>query len=132
MEMQNQDKSELSKAFDTSAPPLGLSKDSQDRDHGETELSHELDCILAACEDPHDLDLLIRLATSTGGLINDEVRKVACKSVPELSRPHFPMLTAPEGRSCLATEAMSPSSPALLAPGGIFHPIRMKIKSSLM
>ena len=132
MDMQNEDKCELSEGFDSSTSPLDISKKYQDRDRGDTELSHEVDSILAACEDPHDLDLLIRLATSTGGLINDEVRKVACKSLPELSRPHFPMLTPLEGRSCLATEAMSPSSPALLAPGGIFHPIKMKIKSSLM
>ena len=132
MEMQNEDKCELSEGLDSSTSPLGIPKDFQDRDHGDTEQSHEVDCILAACEDPHDLDLLIRLATSTGGLINDEVRKVACKSLPELSRPHFPMLTALEGRSCLATEAMNPGSPALLAPGGIFHVIEMKIKSSLM
>ena len=132
MDMQNEDKCELSEAFDSSTSPLDISKNFQDRDRGDTELSHEVDSILAACEDPHDLDLLIRLATSTGGLINDEVRRVACKFLPELSRPHFPMLTALEGRFCLATEAMCPSSPALLAPGGIFHAIKMKIKSSLM
>lgn len=132
MDMQNEDKCELSDRLDTSTSPLGISNHLPDRDHGETELSHEVGRILAACEDPHDLDLLIKLATSTGGLINDEVRKVACKSWPALSRPHFPLLTALEGRFCLATEAMSPSSPALLAPGGIFHAIKMKIKSNLM
>ena len=133
MATQNEDKCELSGGLDTSTSPLGISKDLPDRDHGDTELSHEVGRILAACQDPHDLDLLINLATSTGGLINDEVRKVACKSLPELSRPHSPaMLTALKGRFCLATEAMSPSSPALLAPGGIFHVIKMKIKSSLM
>ena len=132
MDMQNKAKCELSEAFDSSTSPPGTSKHIQDRDQGDTELSHEVHHILAACEDPHDLDLLIRLATSTGGLINDEVRKVACKSLPDVSRPHFPMLTALEGRFCLAAEAMSPSSPALLAHGGISHPIKMKIKSSLM
>ena len=89
MEMQNEDKCELSKAFDSSTSPLGISKDFQDRDHGDTERSHEVDCILAACEDPHDLDLLIRLATSTGGLINDEVRKVACKSFARVEPSPF-------------------------------------------
>ena len=132
MEMQNEDKCELSDGLDISTSPLGISKDLPDRDHGDTEMSHEIGRILAACEDPPDLDLLINLATSTGGLIKDEVRKVACKSLPELSRPHFPILTALEGRFCLATEAMSPGSPALLAPGGIFHVIKMKTKSSLM
>ena len=131
MEMQNEDKCELSEHLDSSTSPLGISQDFPDRDHGDSELSHEVDSILAACEDPHDLDLLIRLATSTGGLINDTVRKVACKSLPELSRPHFPMLIDLEGRFCLVTEAKGPSSPALLAPGGIFHAIEMKIKSSL-
>ena len=132
MEMRNENNPELSEPFDSSTSALGVSKQHQDRDQGEIKLSHQVHHILAACEDPHDLDLLITLATSTGGLINDKVRRVACKSFAELNRPDYlSTLTALEGPFCLATEARGPSSPALLAPGGIFHPIKMKIKSSL-
>lgn len=77
MESQNEDKRELSEHFDGSTPAVGTSKECQDKDPGEIKLSDEVNSILAACEEPQDLDLLIRLATSTGGLINDEVRKVA-------------------------------------------------------
>lgn len=131
MEAQNEANGELSEGFNSSNFALGTSKESQDRDCGETKQSHEVNRILAACEEPHDLDLLIRLASSTGGLINDEVRKAACRSLTELKCPYFPRLTATEGHCYLATEARSPSSPALLAPGRIFHVIKMKIKSSL-
>lgn len=81
MDTQNEHKRELSERFNSSASPLSISSNSPDRDHGETMLSHSVDRILAACEDPHDLDHLIRLATSTDGLINDDIRKVACKSL---------------------------------------------------
>ena len=131
MDMQNEDKPGLSEPFDSSTSGLGISQQSPDRDHGERNTSHEVDRILAACKDPHDLDLLIQLATSTGGLINDELRKVACKSLTEPSRPYSSTLTALEGRSYLVTGATSPSSPALLAPGGIFQAIKMNIRSSL-
>lgn len=87
MESQNEDKRELSEHFDGSTPAVGTSKECQDKDPGEIKLSDEVNSILAACEEPQDLDLLIRLATSTGGLINDEVRKVACKSLAELEMP---------------------------------------------
>ena len=131
MEMRNEDKHELSDQFGSSTSALGIPQEFQDRDHEKTKLSHKVDRILAACEDPPNLDLLIGLATSTGGLINDEVRKVACKSLVELRRPYFPTLTATEGPCCLATGATSPSSPALLARGGICRVIKMKIKSNL-
>ena len=36
--------------------------------------------ILAACEDPRDHGSLITLATSTHGLVDDELRREACKS----------------------------------------------------
>ncbi|CAD6573545.1 MAG: hypothetical protein ASARMPREDX12_006110 [Alectoria sarmentosa] len=78
METLNEDKPELPERFDSSSVfAVGTSKGCQDRDPGETTLSHEVNRILAACREPQDLDLLIRLATSTGGLINDETRKVA-------------------------------------------------------
>lgn len=132
METLNEDKPELPEQFDSSsASAVGTSKECQDRDPGETKLSHEVNRILAACREPQDLDLLIRLATSTGGLINDETRKVACKFWGELKCPHVPRLTTTEGLFCLATGAKSPSSLALLAPGVIFQPIKMKTKSSL-
>ena len=131
MEMRNEDKRELSEHFDSSTSSLGIPKEFQDRDHEKTKLSHGVDRILAACEDPPNLDLLIGLATSTGGLINDEVRKVACKSLVELKCPYFSTLTATEGRCCLATEATSPSSATLLARGEICRVIKMKIKSNL-
>ena len=34
--------------------------------------------ILAACEDPANLDTLTTAATSIGGYVDDEVRQVAC------------------------------------------------------
>ena len=132
METLNEDKCELSEQFDSTTSAVGTSKESQTRNSGKTKLSDEVNRILAACKQPNDLDLLIRLATSTGGgLINDEVRRIACKSLAELKCPYFPRLTATKGPFCLATEARSPSSPDLLAPGGIFRSIKMKIKSSL-
>lgn len=89
MERRNEDKRELSEQSDSRTSAVGISKESQNRDAGESKLPHEVNRILAACEDPHDLDLLIRLATSTGGLINDEVRKVVCKSA-RAEIPLFP------------------------------------------
>ena len=80
MDMLNEDKPDLSHHLDSSTSALGTSKEYHDRDHGESKMSHEVDRILAACEHPYDLDLLIKLATATGGLINDNVRRVACKS----------------------------------------------------
>lgn len=97
MDTQNENRPELSGRVDSSTSPLGISKNSPDRDHGETKMSHKVDRILAACEDPHDLDHLIRLATSTDGLINDEVRKVACKSLAEMKRRYFLTLAATQG-----------------------------------
>lgn len=40
----------------------------------------KVDEILAVCEEPVDSDALARLATSTGGLLDDEVRQTACTS----------------------------------------------------
>lgn len=40
--------------------------------------------ILACCQGPLDHDQLARLATSTNGLVNDEVRRLACMSGPSL------------------------------------------------
>lgn len=42
------------------------------------EASIKTDRILAACEEPVEVDALILLATSTEGLVNDEVRRKAC------------------------------------------------------
>ena len=97
METLNEDKPELPEQLDSSsASAVGTSRECQDRHPEETNLSHEVNRILAACREPQDLDLLIRLATSTGGLINDETRKVACKFWGELKSPHIPRLTATE------------------------------------
>ena len=79
METLNEDKRELSNHFDSSTL-----MQSQDRDPGKTYVSHQVNQILAACHKPPDLHLLIKLATSTRGLINDEVRKIACKSLPDI------------------------------------------------
>ncbi|CAF9911894.1 hypothetical protein IMSHALPRED_010623 [Imshaugia aleurites] len=76
-QFQNEDKRELSKPSDSITSAIGTSKQSFDRDCGETKQSHEVNRILAACAEPHNLDLVIRLATAPGGLVNDEVRKVA-------------------------------------------------------
>ena len=77
---QNEEKRDLSEVFDSNTSTLVISKEFQDKDDQDTKLSHELHRISAACRYPHDLDLLITLATAPGGLVNDEVRKVACKS----------------------------------------------------
>lgn len=87
MERLNEGKRELSDQFDSTISAVNTSKDSQDRDAGVTKRSDEINRILAACKQPHDLDLLIRLATSPGGLINDQVRKIACKSLEDLKDP---------------------------------------------
>ena len=80
METLNEAKRELSDQCDSTISAVDTSKNAENRDPGETKLSDEVNRILAACEQPHDLDLLIRLATGAGGLINDQVRKIACKS----------------------------------------------------
>lgn len=126
MDTQNEDKRELSEESDSSTSAVGTCKESQDRDPRQ-----KVDRILAACEEPRDLDLLIRLATSTGGLINDGVRKIACRSLAEWEIPSFLRLTAVEGPFCLATQVETQSTPALLSPGRIFQAIKTKIKSSL-
>jgi len=43
--------------------------------------STKVDRVLAACAVKPDLNSLVALATSTGGLVNDEVRRVACTSM---------------------------------------------------
>ena len=78
MDTLNEGKRELSNHFDSSTV-----MQSQDKDPGKTYVSHQVNQILAACHKPHDVHLLIKLATSTGGLINDEVRKIACKPLPD-------------------------------------------------
>ena len=87
MERLNEGKRELSDQFDSTISAVNTSKDFQDRDPRVTKRSDEINRILAACTQLHDLDLLIRLATSPGGLINDQVRKMACKSLTELKYP---------------------------------------------
>ena len=77
MDTLNEDKRELSNHPDSSTL-----MQSQDRHLGKTYVSHQVNQILAACQKPPDLHLLIKLATSPNGLINDEVRKIACKSLP--------------------------------------------------
>ena len=131
MEMQNEHKRELSEQVSRNASTLGLSCKSQDGDQREANPSYQVDRILAACEHPHDLDLLIRTATARGGLINDHVRKVACKSCIGFKCLRSPTLTATEGLCYLVTGAKGLSSPDLLAPGRISRPIKTNIKSSL-
>ena len=80
METLNEDKRELSDHCDSTISALDTSKISENKEPGETKLFDEVNQILAACEQPHNLDLLIRLATGAGGLLNDQVRKIACKS----------------------------------------------------
>jgi len=41
----------------------------------------KVDRVLAACKATPDWNSIVALATSTGGLVNDEVRRVACTSV---------------------------------------------------
>ena len=97
METQNEDKREPSEQFDSSNSAVVTSKESQGKDPGQTNRSHEVDRVLAACKEPHDPDLLIALATSVGGLINDEVRKVACRFFAKLRWINVPRLTATKG-----------------------------------
>ena len=42
--------------------------------------------IVAACEDGHDMRLLVKYATSPHGLVDDQVRRIACMS------PHHQLL----------------------------------------
>ena len=43
-----------------------------------SEASGKVNRILAACNESKDLETLASLATSTGGLVDDEVRRKAC------------------------------------------------------
>lgn len=43
--------------------------------------------ILAACKESGDLDPLVVLASTTNGLIDDEVRKTACMLMGRLRKP---------------------------------------------
>ncbi len=58
----------------------------------------KVDRIIAACQAKPDWDCLVALATSTSGLVNDEVRRVACTS----TRQHG------------SSEADDPTGPLLL------------------
>lgn len=64
-----------------------LSKNWQGRELSSTECG-KVKQILAACEESGDLETLIALASSTNGLINDEVRKTACMLLGEFHDSH--------------------------------------------
>ncbi len=76
----------MSKAVDeTAEPTLKLSgqgssqlKDSAAALDGNVQSKHEL--IARACKE-NDFDNLVQLATSEGGLVNDELRRKACESM---------------------------------------------------
>lgn len=64
----------------------------------------KVDRVLAACIAKPDWNSLVALATSTGGLVNDEVRRVACTSMrehgsSEADHPPGPLLLGYDARS---------------------------------
>ena len=58
-------------------PPSGDDTHEQD-DPSETK-HHKITQILHACTKTRDVEQLIALSTAAGGLVDDDVRKVACK-----------------------------------------------------
>ena len=59
-------------------PPGG--DDTNEKDDLPEKGRDKISQILNACTKTQDVDQLIALSTTTGGLISDEVRKVACTS----------------------------------------------------
>jgi hypothetical protein len=53
-----------------------------------TPYSEKVQSILEACHDTN-LDVLVELATSKGGLVNDELRQTACKFLTPLLIVHY-------------------------------------------
>ena len=59
-------------------PPSG--DDAHEKDYLSEKGRDKITQILNACTKTQDVDQLIALSTATGGLISDEVRRVACTS----------------------------------------------------
>jgi phage I-like protein len=59
-----------------SGPGSSQTQDSADARNGNVESKHA--AVACACQQK-DIDNLIRLATSEGGLVNDDLRRKACK-----------------------------------------------------
>lgn len=55
-----------------------LNEDIQQKEAHPFDFKLKIGCILAACHSPHDVTRLVGLATSVGGLCNDETRRLAC------------------------------------------------------
>ena len=55
-------------------------EDIQGKDLPSQKAQDKANRIISACTKERDLDQLIDLATSTGGLVNDQIRQVACTS----------------------------------------------------
>lgn len=61
---------------DDANPPSG--DDTQEKNHLSEKGRDKITQIMNACTKTQDLDQLIALSTATGGLVSDEVRRVAC------------------------------------------------------
>ena len=60
---------------DTKPPSVD---DTHEKDYPSEEGRDKITQIMNASTKTHDVDQLIALATATGGLVSDEVRRVAC------------------------------------------------------
>ena len=52
--------------------------DTHEKDYPSEKGCDKITQILDACTKPQDIDQLIALSTATGGLVSDEVRRIAC------------------------------------------------------
>ena len=57
-------------------PPSG--DNAHEQDHPSENGHDKITQIINACTKTQDVDQLIALSTATGGLVNDDVRRVAC------------------------------------------------------
>lgn len=64
--------------------------------------SNKITRILAACKEPCEFELLVSLASTSGGLVDDEVRKIACMFILTIS--HLDWLTTEIGPILLGYE----------------------------
>lgn len=87
--------------------------------------------IVAACEDAHGMRLLVKYATSPHGLVDDQVRRIACMSPHhQLLQFEVILISVAKGRYCW--DMMHPNRVSRHNPGASYHGTGTKIKLSLM
>lgn len=87
--------------------------------------------IVAACEDTRDVRLLATYATSPHGLVDDQVRRIACMPPHNLLLQfEVVLMYLPKGRYCW--DIVNRSRLSRHNPGVSYHDTGMKIKSSWM